>query len=123
VPRATTMVNIVQRVGGSLGTALFAVVLERHITAGVPGAGGGLDSTTGSVVGTPVADVLAAAFGSTFWWVVGSTVLAVVPAIFLPRRGAAAVASPGPSTDAEVDVTAADDLTAGLPLAGAADRR
>ena len=33
VPRATPMLNVVQRVGGSLGTAVLAVVLQRQITA------------------------------------------------------------------------------------------
>jgi hypothetical protein len=45
VPQATTLVNVFQRVGGSLGTALMAVVLETQIKAGVPdtpGVGGGL---------------------------------------------------------------------------------
>ncbi len=31
VPRATPMLNVVQRVGGSLGTAVLAVVLERQL--------------------------------------------------------------------------------------------
>jgi EmrB/QacA subfamily drug resistance transporter len=120
VPRATTMVNIVQRVGGSLGTALFAVVLERHIAAALPGAaGGGLDSTGGSAAGTPVAGVISLAFGSTFWWVVGSTLLALLPALLLPRHGVAGpgVAGPmgaGPSEPAPESVDA--------PLAGAAER-
>ena len=48
VPRATTMVNIMQRVGGSLGTALFAVVLERQIIRRTsPARRGRLDSTGG----------------------------------------------------------------------------
>jgi EmrB/QacA subfamily drug resistance transporter len=120
IPRATTMVNIVQRVGGSLGTALFAVVLERHIAAGVPGAGGGgLDSTAGSAAGTPVAGAIAHAFGSTFWWVVASTLLALVPAVLLPRKGAAAASA---SEELVPAATAVDDLSDGMPLAGAAER-
>jgi predicted MFS family arabinose efflux permease len=130
VPRATTMVNIVQRVGGSLGTALFAVVLERAIAANIPGAGGGnLDSTAGSAVHTPVAGLISDAFGTTFWWVVGSTVLAILPALFLPRKSAAELAAeqhtegqPDPELTADVEATAVDDLTAGTPLAGATER-
>jgi EmrB/QacA subfamily drug resistance transporter len=39
VPRATSALNVIQRVGGSLGTALLAVVLQGHIKDAV-GAGG-----------------------------------------------------------------------------------
>jgi EmrB/QacA subfamily drug resistance transporter len=124
VPRATTMVNIVQRVGGSLGTALFAVVLERRIASGIPGGGrGSLDSTAGSAVHTPAAGIIADAFGSTFWWVVASTALAVLPALLLPRKGAAALeAEKARGLAADVEATAIDDLTTGAPLAGAAER-
>ena len=42
VPRATPMLNVVQRVGGSLGTAVLAVVLQHQLAhAGGRGAGGG----------------------------------------------------------------------------------
>ena len=40
VPRATTALNVLQRVGGSIGTALLAVVLEDQIQAAIPGAVG-----------------------------------------------------------------------------------
>jgi predicted MFS family arabinose efflux permease len=133
VPKATTMINIVQRVGGSLGTALFAVVLERHIASGIPGAAGGQDAFGRSVVGTPVAGIISDAFASTFWVVVVSTLLALIPAALLPRTSAAAqiaAAGAGRSLDGQpardeglqADVTAAavDELTDGTPLAGAA---
>ncbi len=123
VPRATTMINIVQRVGGSLGTALFAVVLERQITANVPGSTGGLDSTGATAAGTPVAGAIASAFGTTFWWVVGSTALALIPSLLLPRHGVAASApqpQAAPEQEADIKARAIDDLTDGMPLAGAA---
>ncbi len=41
VPRATSLINIIRTVGGSVGIAVLTVVLERQITATVPGAGGG----------------------------------------------------------------------------------
>jgi hypothetical protein len=127
VPRATTIVNILQRVGGSLGTALFAVVLERQIVAGIPAAaGGGENAIGGSVVGTPVAGIISDAFATTFWWVVGSTLLALIPALLLPRVGAAAAlaaADPGASPhEPEITATAVDDLTDGAPMAEAAQR-
>ncbi len=45
VPRATAAINILQRVGGSIGTALLAVILERQITQALPAAANAI--TTG----------------------------------------------------------------------------
>jgi MFS family permease len=89
VPRATTMLNIVQRVGGSLGTALFAVVLQREIVARLPGAHGGLAAVAGATASPHAAAVVADAFGHTFWLVVVCCVFGIVPAMFLPRHAAA----------------------------------
>ena len=91
VPRASTAVNIVQRVGGSIGTALVAVVLEHQIAVRVTGVTGGLSAiSTGSVVQrVRIAQPLASAFGATFWWTLAMTVVALVPALLLRgRRGA-----------------------------------
>jgi hypothetical protein len=97
VPRATTAINIVQRVGGSLGTALVAVVLEHQISVQVQGAAPGLSGVSGA---TPMervrnAEPLSVAFGHTFWWVLGLTAVALVPALLLPRRPAEEAAPPG----------------------------
>ncbi len=97
VPRATTAINIVQRVGGSLGTALVAVVLEHQISVQVQGAAPGLSGVSGA---TPIervrsAQPLSVAFGHTFWWVLGLTAVALVPALLLPRRPAEQAAPPG----------------------------
>ncbi|HEU5027880.1 MAG TPA: MDR family MFS transporter [Spirillospora sp.] len=70
IPRATALLNITQRVGGAVGTALYAVVLQHNL------------DTTG----------VAAAFGRTFWWPLGLTALAVLPALLLPRHQ-----TPGPA--------------------------
>ena len=75
VPRATPMLNVIQRVGGSLGTAVLAVVLENQLGAGIAqarqsGKGGGQ---------------LAGAFAHTYWWAFGATAIALVPACFLAR--------------------------------------
>jgi EmrB/QacA subfamily drug resistance transporter len=91
VPRATAAINILQRVGGSIGTALLAVILERQIAAALPG--GGSAVTTGGTSISPdlrekIAPQIAAAFGHTFWWAVGIAVLALVPALFLSRKPA-----------------------------------
>jgi MFS family permease len=65
-PRATSAVRSFQQVGASFGTAVLAVILQ-HQSRGAVGAAG-----------------LADAFGHTFWWAVGFTALAVIPALLLP---------------------------------------
>ena len=88
IPRATVAINIVQRLGGSLGIALLAVVLERRIDALIPGAHGistyvqGIPAAQRAAVEGP----LAHAFGQAFWVAVGIAALAFVPALFLPRH-------------------------------------
>ncbi len=102
VPRASTAINIVQRVGGSIGTALVAVVLEHQISVQARGLAGGLsaaDTAPPSVV-AKAAQPLATAFGNTFWWVLALTVFALVPALLLSRAPAGRV--PG-ATPAPVD--------------------
>jgi EmrB/QacA subfamily drug resistance transporter len=89
VPRATTAINIIRTVGGSFGTAILSVVLERRIAANLPEAGGALGALRGVAGGVPppaVAEPLAHAFGQTFWWALGLTALALIPASFLPRH-------------------------------------
>jgi EmrB/QacA subfamily drug resistance transporter len=66
--RGTSAINAIQRMGGALGVALASVVLGHNLS------GGG-----------PIAD----AFGHTFAWPVALTLLAFIPAAFLPRRPAA----------------------------------
>jgi EmrB/QacA subfamily drug resistance transporter len=62
VPRATSALNALQRIGGSIGTALLAVVLQRQTRA------------------TPE---VATAFAHTFAWAVGLTFLTLLPAALL----------------------------------------
>ena len=69
-PRATSALNVIQRLGGAVGTALFAIVLSRQAEAGAGGHG---------------AAALAGAFGTTFWVAAGLIAVAVVPALLLPR--------------------------------------
>jgi len=91
VPRATSALNVLQRVGGSVGTALLAVVLQHQITtqlAGVGGnapAGGGVLQRVPADVRAEIADPLATAFGNTFWWAVGMSAVALIPAVILVR--------------------------------------
>jgi len=71
VPHASSATRILQFVGGSFGAAiLVAVILDRQaVTHAAAGAAG-----------------LATAYANTFWWCVGFTALALVPALFLSGR-------------------------------------
>jgi EmrB/QacA subfamily drug resistance transporter len=85
VPRATSALNVMQRVGGSLGTAALAVILQHEIKTAVGGmaGGGGALQTPPPAVRQKAAASLANAFGNTFWWAIGMSALAVVPAVVL----------------------------------------
>ena len=103
IPKATTTMNIVRQVGGSVATALFAVVLERQIVAHLGTAAkraGGSSGIISAAVKLPprVADPVAAAFAHTFWWSVGAILLAFIPTLFLPNHAARS-----PSADADLD--------------------
>lgn len=86
VPRATAALNVIQRVGGSVGTAVLAVVLEHQIKDAFGGHGGGAH---GLAVAIPpgaravLAGPLSHAFATTFWWALGATLLALLPAAVL----------------------------------------
>jgi EmrB/QacA subfamily drug resistance transporter len=69
VAQATSAINVIQRIAGSVGTALLAVILQRSISTGR--------------AHTPPA--LASAFGTTFWVAFGLVATALVPALLLPR--------------------------------------
>lgn len=70
VPHATTVTRISQQIGGAFGTAILAMILttqlRAHAASGLPGQ--------------------ASAFGTAFWWSLGFTVIAIIPALALPRR-------------------------------------
>jgi MFS family permease len=72
LPDATPQMNILQRVGGSIGVAVLAVVLER------------------ALVGAHTVDQAAAAFGTAFWWAAALTALAIIPCVILTRAERAA---------------------------------
>jgi EmrB/QacA subfamily drug resistance transporter len=100
IPKASTVMNIVRTIGGSVATALFAVVLERQIVSNLTAAGikapGGSAGIIGAAGKLPpaVADPVAAAFAHTFWWSFFAILLAFVPTLFLPNH------APVPSDDA-----------------------
>jgi predicted MFS family arabinose efflux permease len=95
IPKASTVMNIVRLIGGSVATALFAVVLERQIVSNLTAAGVHAGGGTAGVIGAtgklppPVADPVAAAFSHTFWWSVVAILIAFVPTLFLPNRAPA----------------------------------
>ena len=62
---ATPQLTVVQRVGGSIGTAVLAVVLGTALT------------------GATGPEATSAAFASAYWWAFGITLVAVIPAIVL----------------------------------------
>ena len=64
---ATPQLNVLQRVGGSIGTALLAVVLQR------------------ALIGAHSAAGAASAYGAAFWAAAGLTALAIVPCVVLMR--------------------------------------
>jgi len=69
VPRASSSVRIMQQLGASFGSAVLLIITQNqlndhpHTTAG-----------------------MAAAFGTTFWWILGFTVVMLIPVLFLPGR-------------------------------------
>jgi EmrB/QacA subfamily drug resistance transporter len=63
---ASPQLNIIMRVGGSLGTAILTVILQHHLIAAGPSL-----------------SAQANAFASTFWWVLGFSFIAVIPTIAL----------------------------------------
>ena len=91
VARATSGVNVVLRVGASVGTALMAVVLTQELSRllGFTGnEGGGLDAVRNIPPATQIQmlAVLSRAFRHTFLWSFGMVALAFVAALSLPRR-------------------------------------
>ena len=69
---ATPQLNVLQRVGGSIGTAVLAVVLQRALT--------GVHTPSGA----------AHAYGTAFWASAGLSALAIIPCIILVRAERAA---------------------------------
>jgi EmrB/QacA subfamily drug resistance transporter len=91
VSRATTGLNVALRVGGSIGTALVAVVLTQQLSR-VLGSTGGLVSAIDALRTLAPADraqtmaALGPAFGHVFLWLLGSVAFAFCGALFIPRR-------------------------------------
>jgi EmrB/QacA subfamily drug resistance transporter len=67
INHATPQLNVLQRVGGSIGTAILAVVLSSGI----------------SDLAQPTPAGIAGAFAATYWWVLAISAVALVPAVIL----------------------------------------
>ena len=106
VARATSSLNIIQRVGGSIGIALFSVVLTHQFTQHLAPIAGktGLAAAQNVPAGARahVVPILAAAFGHTFWWALILLACALVPAAFLLRQSPPAP-DPGPPASAPAE--------------------
>jgi EmrB/QacA subfamily drug resistance transporter len=96
VPRATPMLNVLQRVGGSLGVAVLTVVLENQLQSqvagatggrGIPGGGdGAVGGTLPNAVRERLVDPLGAAFAHAYTWSLVGILVALVPALLLMRE-------------------------------------
>ena len=90
---ATPQLNVIQRVGGSIGTAVLAVVLQR------------------ALVGVHTLSGAAAAYGTAFWVSAGLTAAAIIPCVILLRAERRARAAKrrqaGASTDTMAEAIAA----------------
>ena len=75
LPDAAPQLNVLMRVGGSIGTAVLAVVLERALIA----AGH-----------APSIAARAGAYGTAFWWSLGISVAALAPCVWLASAERAA---------------------------------
>jgi EmrB/QacA subfamily drug resistance transporter len=102
IPAATAAIGTIQRIAGSLGTALLAVTLQHAITARIPGYHGGITQAAALAAAGPARALpaLAGAFGATFWVALGLTAASLLPALLLPGRPAArspGAPAPGPA--------------------------
>ena len=78
VPHASIATRITSQLGGAFGAAVIAMILQTQIAA----------HAAGGLVG------LATAFDHAFWWSLGLTALAIIPALFLPGSPKAAARRP-----------------------------
>ncbi|WCB96033.1 hypothetical protein DSM104299_04787 [Baekduia alba] len=100
INHATPQLNVLQRVGGSVGTAILSVVLSNHLSAAATAAGS-----------HPSVDAAAGAFGDTYVWVLGVTAFALLPTALLAlvERAARVVGhepAVGPAAELELEAAA-----------------
>ena len=85
---ATATIGTIQRIAGSLGTALLAITLQHAMAAHLPGFHGSIGGAAAIAATDPARALpaLAQAFGTTFWVAFALTVASLVPALALPGR-------------------------------------
>jgi EmrB/QacA subfamily drug resistance transporter len=83
-PGATSALNVIQRTGGAIGTALLAIVLQREIAANMPGLEGGIQGVAAISSRPHATPLVADAFATSFWVAAGLIAAALVPALLLP---------------------------------------
>lgn len=71
IPRATSLLNVVQRIGASFGTVVIALILHQQLAA--------IDTLSGP-------EVIHAAFAHTFAWTLGFLTVALIVVLFLPAK-------------------------------------
>ncbi|GLY18398.1 DHA2 family efflux MFS transporter permease subunit [Kineosporia rhizophila] len=96
VAKASTTLNIIQQTGSSIGTAVMVVILTAAISDRIPGAGSMGPESAGAATDAQAPDpaavqqmlnLMAEAFGHTFWWAAGMVAIAfVVALVLLPKR-------------------------------------
>jgi len=87
VAQATSTINVVQRIAGSVGTAVLAIALQRALESRLGGPDGGIGRLAALSDGARdgLAPALADGFGVAFWVAFGLAAVALVPALLLPR--------------------------------------
>jgi MFS family permease len=85
---ATPQLNVLQRVGGSIGTAVLAVVLVRAMS------------------GAHTPEAAAGAYGTAFWFSAALAALAIVPCIVLLRAERAARRTKGAQAEPSPEILA-----------------
>lgn len=78
---ATPQLNVLQRVGGAIGTAILAVVLQRATDHATHVA----HSAAAHGARTDPLELLAGAFRSSYWWGLGIAAVSLIPCLFMLR--------------------------------------
>jgi len=68
VAHGTTATRIFQQIGGSVGTAVLAIILQNHMPVNAD------------------TEMVGKAFNTVFLWSIGFAVISIIPAIFLPMK-------------------------------------
>lgn len=94
VPRASSAINTIQRVGASIGVAVLTTYLVHEMTTSLPSGGGsGHANGLAALESIPpamhdrLAPIMAEAFANTYWVSLGLLSAMFVMSLFLPRHG------------------------------------